>query len=417
MKQKSNKNKANETKTHESKMFAKITDKESIKKILNRFVNIGIDLTQPIKFKKKPYYQHRYSNYMKGAYGTLTFFIPKKVLQECRAITKKDITPGDRWLLKVNDKYLLIEKISKHSTGFSFILGENEAKKLKIKKCSTSTFQLLKIAKYNEIKKKIIKEYLKGTDIKTLEANYPLSYAFIHKIFKSENIQLRSISEQEAIRFHGRLPNVKDGLSYNKLALIFGIFGDNVGNVNGKGFAIGIHAGRDLDFAQAFSKKFEKEYDIRPYIRESDGKFRVEINNKNIFYDLRRYAIFGSHSWKLVDNAWKIVRRMNKAKLGKCISFFWEAEGCPIPKSKTIEATSVNLLGLKQIQKIMDKLKIKTTITGPNFVASPVGLYTIRISGRKNIELFKKLVNFISSRKKEGIKKLLKSYKRNNLIF
>jgi len=60
----------------------------------------------------------------------------------------------------------------------------------------------------------------------------------------------------------------------------------------------------------------------------------------------------------------------------------------------------------------MHKLGIKTTITGPNFVASPNGLYTIRISSRKNIELFKELVNFLTLRKQEGIKKTLDSYKR-----
>jgi len=399
-------------KCHGSRMFARTIDKDTTKKIFNRFATVGINIIKPIEFKKKPHFQHRYSNHIKMASDILTFFIPLNVLQKCESATDRNINSGDRWLLKVNDDYLLIAKISRHSTGFSFILGEIVSEKLGIKKCSTIKFQLLKVAKYEDTKKKIIKEYVAGTDVKTLETNYPLGYASICKMLRAESIQLRSISDQEAIRFHGRLPVIRNDLSSNKLALIFAIFGDNAGSVNGKRFIIGIHAGKDLDFAQAFNKKFKDEYDIEPPIRQSNGYFRVTMNNKSIFHDLKQYAVFGSYSWKLLDNAWKIMENMDKIELGRAVSFFWEAEGCPIPKSKTIEATSVNLVGLKQIQKIMYKLGIKTTITGPNFIASSKGLYTIRVSGRKNIELFKELVNFLSFRKQEGVKRLLDSYKR-----
>jgi len=399
-------------KCYGSRMFARMTDEEATKNIFNRFATVGINLIKPIEFKKKPYYRRRYSNHIKMASDTLTFFIPLNVLQECESATGRSVNSDDRWLLKVNDSCLLIAKISRHSTGFSFILGEKGSENLGIKKCSTIKFQLLKIAKYEDMKKKIIEKYVAGIDVKAFETNYPLGYASICKILKAESIQLRSISDQEAIRFHGHLPTIRNELSGNKLALIFAIFGDNVGSINGKRFAVGIHAGKDFDFAQAFSKKFNEEYDIEPPIRQSNEYFRVSMENKNISNDLGRYAMFGSYSWKLFDKAWKIMENMGKVELGRAVSFFWEAEGCPIPKSKTIEATSVNLEGLKQIQKIMHKLGIRTTITGPNFVASLKGLYTIRISGRENIELFKELVNFITFRKQEGIRKMLDSYKR-----
>ena len=103
---------------------------------------------------------------------------------------------------------------------------------------------------------------------------------------------------------------------------------------------------------------------------------------------------------------------MNPLELGKSISYFWEAEGCPIIKKKTIELTSVNYEGLKQIQKMMDRLGIKTTITGPNFAASSYGLYTLRVSGRENIKLFRDLINFITPRKRNGVRETLASYKR-----
>jgi len=70
-------------KCHGSRMFANTKNKEAMRKIFNRFVSVGIHLTELIEFEKKPYYQRRYSNHIKMASDILTFFIPLSALQKC----------------------------------------------------------------------------------------------------------------------------------------------------------------------------------------------------------------------------------------------------------------------------------------------------------------------------------------------
>ncbi|MEM5883170.1 MAG: LAGLIDADG family homing endonuclease [Candidatus Aenigmatarchaeota archaeon] len=258
----------------------------------------------------------------------------------------------------------------------------------------------------------MIDDYEKGADIPMLESLYPFSETYIRKILIKRGINIRSLSEQQTIKHHGRLPIIRDGLSEGKLKIIFAMLGDNIGNIRSKGYGIGIIG--DLDFIKAFVNIFEKEYGIRPSISKVKNikAFRAILKNKNIYNDLNKYAQFGVYDWKLLDNTLEFVEKMDPTELGRSVSYFWEAEGCAVIKNKTIEATSVNYNGLKQIQKIMNLLQIKTSITGPNYTASSNGLYTLRVSGLENIKAFREKVNFVTLKKRKEIEKLLNSYKK-----
>ena len=399
-------------KCHGNMLSAMITDKDKVKKLFNRFKTIGKHLSKPIQFEIKPWYRWHYSKVINAASEMLTFYIPVEIKQKIETAIGKELNSGDRLLLEVNKSYFLIVKLSKHDSSFNFTIARQKAKKYKIKKSVATKFRLFKVAKYEEIVNKIIDEYKKGKSVPTLELNYPFGETYIRKILIKNGINVRSLSEQQTIKHHGHLPHIKDGLSEGKLKIIFAILGDNVGNIKSKGYGIGIVG--ELDFIKAFADEFEKEYGIRPSIRKEKNHeaFKAILGNKNIFNDLRQYAIFGSHEWKLLENAYRYIEKMDVVKLGKAVAYFWEAEGCAVVENKMIEATSVNYNGLLQIQKIMNILGIKTSITGPNYAASSNGLYTIRVSGLENIKTFGEKVNFVTQRKRKEIKKLLTSYKR-----
>jgi len=395
-----------------SRMFASIEDREKVKKLLERFETVGIDLPTSIEFIKRPRWFCRYSSRLKIKSGVLYFRIPSRVIMKYRCMMNEKPKSSDIWLMKINNNYLSIVRISKYSKGFAFAFGEKKAKMYRIEKSCESNFQLIKIAKHEEIAKKIIEEYKNGVDIKALEQKYPLGYWTIQKLLKKGGIKLRTLSEQKTIMHHGRLPDIK-GLSENKLKIIFAILGDNAGSVKSNRHIIGIHAGIDLNFARAFADIFEKEYKIRPPVyKRNDKEFLVILENKEIFDNLKRFAQFGAYEWKLYNNTVEYIERMDKNELGHAVSYFWEAEGYPCTRNKVIKVTSVNKEGLKQIQKIMCELGIKTSLSKPTFAGHPRGLYTLKVSRRENIELFRKLVNFVTIRKSATVEKILDSYKR-----
>lgn len=400
------------------KMFARVEDKGGGKRLLDRFDVVGINLAEPISFEKQASYQCNYSHHTKMKSGVLRFYLPIDVIRSYAGATGSGISSGDRWLLATdNSSILLITKVSKSAAGFAFTLGEKRANRCEIGKRSKVKFRLLKVARLRDIVKNMTKEYNDGHDVKMLETRYPLSYEAIRRLLKRNGLKLRSISEQLAIMHHGKLPTVNCKLSENKLGLICAMLGDNIGNISGKRYGIGVAAGEDLEFAEAFADIFEKEYGIKPSIYERKTRigtkvYVVTIQNKNIFRDLRRFAKFGKYRWRLLPETMRRIKNINKLGVGKAVSFFWEAEGCPVKDNKTIDATSVNRKGLKQIQEIMKLLGIKTNITGPNFAASDKGLYTLRVSGEETMKLFRDLVNFATERKRVKLNVLLASYKR-----
>lgn len=393
-------------------MFGKLGDKEKIKKLFKRFETSGMVLESVITFEKEPWYHYCYSDVIDAESRNWTFYIPAKLREKIENSINKKLSPGDRLLLQINEQCILIVKISSHETSFVFTIAEKKAKEYGIDKSSATKFNVLKVADYEETVNKIVKGYENGESVPTLESSYPLGEEKIRRILRKRNMHIRSPSEQRTMRHHGRLPRIRDGLTEGKLKIIFAMLGDNIGNVKSKGYKIGIMG--DLDFTRAFVDSFEKEYGIRPPIYKSKHKkaFITYLKNKSIFTDLRKYAKFGVYDWRLLDNALKYITKMNPLQLGRAVAYFWEAEGCPIIRNKTIVATSVNHRGLQQIQKCMGFLKIKTSITGPNFAASSNGLYTIRVSGWSDIKTFSEKVNFVSERKRAGVEKLLASYKR-----
>jgi len=229
-------------KCHGSMLSAQIINKDKVKKLLNRFKKIGKHLFEPIEFEIRPWYRWHYSNIINVASEMLIFYIPAKVKRKIEATIVEELSSGDRLLLEINNSYLLIVKLSKHGPSFNFTISQQKAKKYKINKSVTTKFRLLKVAKYEETVNKIIDDYKKGKDIPTLESKYPFGETYIRKILTKRGINVRSLSEQQTIKHHGHLPNIRDGLSEGKLKIIFAILGDNAGNVKSKGYGIGIVA-------------------------------------------------------------------------------------------------------------------------------------------------------------------------------
>ncbi|MEM5883169.1 MAG: hypothetical protein QXQ77_02930 [Candidatus Aenigmatarchaeota archaeon] len=117
-------------KCHGSRMFADLKDDKAVEKILRRFDAVGINLQKPIEFEKKPWYRYEYSNVINAVSEMLTFYIPVEVKKKIEITIGKNLSSGDRLLLKINRNHLLIVKLSKTCHKFCIYYNKRKSQKL-----------------------------------------------------------------------------------------------------------------------------------------------------------------------------------------------------------------------------------------------------------------------------------------------
>lgn len=127
-----------------------------------------------------------------------------------------------------------------------------------------------------------------------------------------------------------------------------------------------------------FSKDMFSVFGKKPIFNPK--KFRVRISsNKQIFQALENLAKFSSSNWEIP------LDKLNKETALEWLSAFIDSEGYiendSVQRHKRIIITSINLKGLKQIQKLLyDFFNISSKIYGPYD-----GIYRITISGICNL--------------------------------
>lgn len=109
-----------------------------------------------------------------------------------------------------------------------------------------------------------------------------------------------------------------------------------------------------------FRQDFSKIFGVKMKMRNNRD---VSVRSKRIFqYLLDNFGRFHSKEWrvsKLIKNG------SNKIKLEWLKSFF-EDEAYHEKRYNRLKIKSVNLFGLKDVGDLLDSLKIKYTLTGPN---------------------------------------------------
>lgn len=158
-------------------------------------------------------------------------------------------------------------------------------------------------------------------------------------------------------------------------------------------------ANTDIKLLNHFRKLLRKEYDYYPKIILSNKNvFRVCITKNNVLDDLTNIGNFGSLKWSVPI---EIISGTEGVKKG-FISGIFDGDGSvdfAQKKIPRIRITSINLIGLKQLKKILLSLSIYCEINGP-----------YRRNGRKNsyelllksssVQNFVKFINSKHSKKK-----------------
>ena len=167
---------------------------------------------------------------------------------------------------------------------------------------------------------------------------------------------------------------------------------------------------RILEFANTnfmLLKKFQKllyfVYKYKPNITLSNNNvFRVCITKHYVIDDIIKDVNLGNNKWSIP----KFVMDGNKnIKIGFIKGFFDGDGSVDFTKNKTprIRIPSTNLMGLKQIKIVLNKLKIESNFNGPYKRENRKDGYEILLK-KKSIERFIKLIKSDHSKKKRRFK-------------
>ena len=185
---------------------------------------------------------------------------------------------------------------------------------------------------------------------------------------------------------------------------LLGVLGPGDGYVGYDELELGV---TDKEFAMKFKNYLEKVYGIKPslYFRKPvnpnhNPKYHVRLCSKSAVEDIKKYAKhFKEYNWQLP----KAIRNASeKIKCAYLRGVFDSQAHVSINKYEITMYLS-NLKGLYKIKKLLKNIGIRASISDHNQI--------LRISSRKNIELFSKKINFIIKRKRKALKKLLEKYK------
>jgi LAGLIDADG-like domain len=265
------------------------------------------------------------------------------------------------------------------------------------------------------LSRSIATEYKRGSSQTDLVNKYGIEWRKLKAILVSSNLQIRDKSQQILVQRYGRLPRIRSRFSASKLYVIFAMLGDNLrpsDQTKWRTHIIGIAAGSDTDFARHWIENFRREYGIRPrLLRKGKNNVQTYISSVDIWRDLHRYAVFGSHKWRLKPWLMRcLMKRVALRVLGYGLRGFFDAEGSFRSGSKrktsgTVTAGSVNYRGLKQISRLLERLGIRHRFY-KNYRNA------VSISGRASLETYLELVGFGIRRKRKSLEMTVKAAKR-----
>ncbi len=265
--------------------------------------------------------------------------------------------------------------------------------------------------------------YSKGESTVTIGKMFNITDGTVRKYLKINGVNLRNKAEASKIAIEkGRatppiprqhkIPKSSKSLTKEKSYILGVLCGDGyISCAKGSGYQIGLQS-IDKEFVNEFSNCIDKTYHLKA--KESlikvkntkwNDKYQSRICSKSVFKDLQRYhKNFKTFEWRVP----KGILIGSKNIQAKFLQGFFDSEGHVNYKGKNIIGVSANFGAIQEIKELLENCSIKSNTI--NYKTR--NLKGILISGRGNIEIFNKKINFIIARKRENLKKLLSSYKR-----
>lgn len=145
---------------------------------------------------------------------------------------------------------------------------------------------------------------------------------------------------------------------------------------------------------------FKREFNITPSIVNLHNYFGVQIKNKPACLNLLSMGTFSTRDWKIPE-------KLDKDLLREWLRCFFDCESNVDLNNKVIALKSVNFEGLLSIQEKLNLFQIESKVYGPYQPQNPKhSKYGILLIRGKNINTYKRLINFNHPAKKEKIKHL-----------
>lgn len=156
----------------------------------------------------------------------------------------------------------------------------------------------------------------------------------------------------------------------------------------------------DKEFVAEFLKCVKEVYGLTYTFKyyAHRNSYVAYVASEIICKDLLKYGKFGTYRWLLPAEI--------KQKLGNVAASFlrgyFDSEGCVRPY--TIDATSVNLNALRDVQILLEKLEIKSKIySGKKY-------HTIVVSRKENIRKFKEKIGLTIKRKQQRLNEMYQKW-------
>lgn len=171
---------------------------------------------------------------------------------------------------------------------------------------------------------------------------------------------------------------------------------------NHKYYHIGLR-GKTKELLEDFQKKFKRRFRVTPIIKHE----RCKIGSKPIYYFLTKKDSYYCHKWKMP----KLNRNQEKIWLRAffdCESWVENQPG----KNRSIRVECANKKGLEQIRKAIEKQEIQP---GKIRKRKERRIWRLNISGKENLEIYKKRIGFLHPKKKKKLEEAISSYRKKAL--
>ena len=162
----------------------------------------------------------------------------------------------------------------------------------------------------------------------------------------------------------------------------------------------------DVDELKRFERDVYLTYGLKcHWVENRSGKkpskknWRVWFRSILAYSDLKRYGRYYSHNW---DIPFQITGSCKEVKKQFIRTFFGD-EGSVIVKQKELRVYSINLEGLKQMQKLLEEFSIYSIIR-PRY-GMKRNVYGIIIRGH-NIARFVEEIGFSCKKKRDKLSKI-----------
>jgi hypothetical protein len=143
--------------------------------------------------------------------------------------------------------------------------------------------------------------------------------------------------------------------------------------------AVSGYCNKNQKLLDKFREDFNKVFNVKMKMEENK---QVSIKSIRIFNQLSdQFGEFGSKKWKIPN----LIKKSNENIKVEWLKSFFEDEAYNEKKYDRLKIKSMNFLGLRDVKEILDSLKIKSSLTGPNIDKS----YYLTIPRFSSIKEFK----------------------------